>query len=127
MYYRFIIVQYLIDDKRRDYDEKMNKYDSKLDKLTEIDENMMDCIQIYNYSPNNMDSPKSQDPTTVVSSNNKAPPLEGINYPKIGGMQTLKHEISSPKFYELLIKTELNGSTGLDLNNFYNHIKICLN
>ena len=117
----------MIDDKRRDYDEKMNKYDSKLDKITAIDENMMDRIQIYNYSPNKMDSPKAQYPTTVVSSKNKAPPLEGEYYTKIGGMQTHKHKIISPKFYELLIKTELNGSTGLDLKNFYNHIKMCLN
>ena len=42
-------------------------------------------------------------------------------------MWTLKHEISSPKFYELFIKTELKGYTALDLNNFYNHINICIN
>ena len=46
---------------------------------------------------------------------------------KIGGMWTLKYEIRSPNFYELLIKTEIKGDTALDLNNFYNHIKICLN
>ena len=37
------------------------------------------------------------------------------------------HEISSPRFYELLIKTELNGDTALDLKNLYNHIKMSLN
>ena len=42
-------------------------------------------------------------------------------------MWTLKHEISSPRFYELLIKTELKGDTALDLKNFYNHIKMSLN
>ena len=39
----------------------------------------------------------------------------------------LKHEISSPKSYELLIKTELKGDTALELNNFYKHIRMCLN
>ena len=42
-------------------------------------------------------------------------------------MWTLKHEIRSPKFYVLLIKTELKYGTSLDLKNFYNHIKMCLN
>ena len=36
-------------------------------------------------------------------------------------------EISSPRFYELLIKTELKGDTALDLKNFFNHIKMSLN
>ena len=42
-------------------------------------------------------------------------------------MWNLKHEISSPKFYGLSIKTDIKVDTALDLNNFYNHIKICLN
>ena len=42
-------------------------------------------------------------------------------------MWTLKNEISSPKFYELLINTELKGYTVLDLKNFYNHINMFLN
>ena len=42
-------------------------------------------------------------------------------------MWTLKHEISSPRFYELLIKIELKGDTALDLNNYYNHVKMSLN
>ena len=52
-----------------------------------------------------MDSTKAQDPTTLVPANNNSPPLEGGNYKKIGGVWTLKHDIRSPKFYELLIKT----------------------
>ena len=63
----------------------------------------------------------------MVPDNKRSPPLEGVHYTKIGGMWTLKHEISSPKFYELLIKTEIKGDTALDLNNFYNHTKLCLN
>ena len=42
-------------------------------------------------------------------------------------MWTLKHEISLPRFYELLIKIELKGDTALDLNNFYNHAKMSIN
>ena len=42
-------------------------------------------------------------------------------------MRTLKHYISSPKFHEILIKTELKGYTALDLKNCFNHIKTCLN
>ena len=42
-------------------------------------------------------------------------------------MWTLKYEINSPKLYEVLIKTQLKGYTAMDLKNFYNNIKICLN
>ena len=67
------------------------------------------------------------DPSTVVLDNIRALPLDREHSTKIGGMWTLKDEISSPKFYELLIKTELKGDTAMDLKNFYNHIKSCLN
>ena len=55
--------------------------------------NMTDKNQNSNYSLDKMDSPKAQDPTTVVLSKNKSPPLEGRNYRKIGGMWTIKHDI----------------------------------
>ena len=55
------------------------------------------------------------------------PPFNGVHSTKNGGMWTLKHDISSRKFYELLIKRELIGYTALDLKNFYNHIKMCFN
>ena len=42
-------------------------------------------------------------------------------------MWTLKHNTSSPKFYELITKKYLKGETDLDLKNFYNHIKMFLN
>ena len=35
----------------------------------------------------------------------KAPPLEGGHSHKIGGMGTLKRDISSSKFYEIFLKT----------------------
>ena len=52
-----------------------------------------------------MDSPNSQDPTTTALSKNKAPPLGGGHSTKIGGVWTVKHDIISQKYYELLIKT----------------------
>ena len=87
----------------------------------------MDHIKISKYSPYKKDSLKVQCLGTVVPANKKAPPLEGGHSKKTGGMCTLKHGIISLKLYELLIKTELKGGTALDLKNFYNHIKMCLN
>ena len=117
----------MTDDNRQYYYEKMKKQDSKLDKITAMIEKVMDQIKISNSSPNKMDLQKAQDPTNLVSANNKSPPLECGNSTKNGGIWTLKHEIIPPKFYELLIKIELKDDTALDLKNFYNHIYICLN
>ena len=88
---------------------------------------MIDQITIYKSSPEKKYSPKSQDPTPVVPSNKKDPPLEGGHSKQIGGMSTLKHDISSTKIYELLIKIELKFNTTLSLKKFYNQIKMCLN
>ena len=84
-------------------------------------------IKMLKSSPDKKDSPKAQDPSTVVPANKKAPQLECGHSKDIFGMWTLKHEISSPKFYELLIKTETKGDTALELMNFYNKINMCLN
>ena len=40
-------------------------------------EKIMDQIKSLNYSPENMDPPKAQDPTTTFLANKNAPPLEG--------------------------------------------------
>ena len=53
---------------------------------------MMDQIKIYKSSPDNKDSPKAQDPTTVVTYNKMAPTLEGGNSTKIGGMWIHKYD-----------------------------------
>ena len=42
-------------------------------------------------------------------------------------MWTLKHEISSSKFYELLVKTEFRVDNDMELKNFYKHINKCFN
>ena len=46
---------------------------------------------------------------------------------KMGDMWNLKHDISSPKLYELLIKIEIRGDTALELNKLCNYINMCLN
>ena len=61
--------------------------------------------QIKNLSPDKVGSPKAQDYEIMIPDNKKAQPLEDVNSMKIGGMWTLKHDINSPKIYELLIKT----------------------
>ena len=77
-----------------------------------------------NSSPYNVESSKAQDSDTVVTTNNKDPPLEGVNSIKIDGIWTLKHEIVSSKLYEILIKTQIKGYTAVDLKNFYKRINI---
>ena len=84
-------------------------------------------INNLKYSSTHKYSPKPADPTTMVPANTRAPPLDGGQSTQIGGMWTLKHDIISQKFYEIIIKTEIKGETVMDLKNFYNHIKMCLN
>ena len=84
-------------------------------------------INTMSSPPTYTDTSTPPDPTTVVPANMKDPPLEGVHSTKIGSMWTLKNEISSPKFYEILIKTELKEDTDLDIKNFYNHINMCIN
>ena len=88
---------------------------------------IMNQIKTSEYSPAQKDSTKLPDPTTVVPVNGRSPPLDVGQSTKIGAMWTPKHEISSPKFYELLIQIELKVDTDIYLNNFYNHINMCLN
>ena len=54
---------------------------------------MVDHIKISKFPIDKKDSPKAQDPTTLVLANNKPPQLEGGHYTKIGGMWNLKYEI----------------------------------
>ena len=65
----------------------------------------MDQNNIPKSSPTQKDTLTTPDPTNMVRSNRKDFPLEGVHSTKIGGMWTLKHEIISPKFYDLIIKT----------------------
>ena len=135
---QFLVVQATIEANKQQDDEKQMKASEKQiktdEKLTQITENlqvltafMMDQTNISKFSPSQKDTSTAPDPTTVVKSNRMAPSLEGGNSTKMCGMWTLKHEISSQKFYELLVNIELKGEPALDLRNFYNHIKMYLN
>ena len=119
------------DEKQINIDQKQMKTDEKLTQITETPKVLkafMVCqTKNQESSPAHKDTSTPLEPTTLVPANRRAPSLEGVDSTKIGGMWTLKHEISSPKFYEILIKTELKGDTSLDIKNFYNHIKMCLN
>ena len=90
---------------------KSNKQESdeKMMNITEYFKEMLvsitDKINTLKYSPTQTDPKKPPDPTTVVTANRRAPLLDGGQSTKIGGMWTLKHDIRSPIFYELLIKT----------------------
>ena len=88
---------------------------------------IIDQINTLKYSPTKNYSPKPPESTTLVPDNRRSPPLDGGNSKNIGGMWNLKHDISPPRFYELLIKKDFKGDTSLDLNKFYNHINMCIN
>ena len=107
----------MIDYNRQSSDEKMKKYyskldkkDSKLDNITTMINHTMYQNKNSNYPPDNMYSPLTQSPNTVFLVTNKALPLESGNSTKNIYLWTLKHEISSPKFYELIINTELKAT-----------------
>ena len=121
---QFLIIQATFEANKQENDEKLRQITENIKVLTAF---MMDQTKNQKFLPAQTDTSNPLDPTTVVMGNRRVPPLGGGNSTKIGGMWTLNHEISSPKFYELCIKTELKKDTALDLNNFYNHIKICLN
>ena len=112
------IIQARIEANRQNSYDKMKNIKED---LTAMIASMMDQIKISKSSLEKKDPTKSQDPTTVVPSNKKDPPLEGGHSTKDGGMWTLKHETISPKFYELPIKTQLKVDTDMDLKNFYNY------
>ena len=54
-------------------------------------------------------------------------PPYGKTSRNIEDMRTLKHQIITPKLYELIIKGELKQDTSLYVNNFYSRVKISLN
>ena len=113
---------------KQEYDEKLIKLiEDFKEMLASTITSMMDHINNSKSLPAQSNQPKPQEPTTAVPSKKRDPPSDDGQSTKISGMLTLKHDISLPKFYELLIKTELKVETTLDLKNLYNHIKICIN
>ena len=114
---QLLVIEFTIEANKKESDKNHKKTDEKLTLLTENQKEtnekitllltamMTDKNNISKSSPAQKDTSTPPDPTTVVPTNRRATPLEGVNSTKIGGMWTLKHEISSLKFYELLIKT----------------------
>ena len=104
---------------KNDSDEKMMKLIEDFNAIIASSiTSIIDHINTSKSSPDHKDSTKPPDPTTVVPDNRRSSPLHSGNSTEIGAMWTLKHEISSPKFCELPIKTELKVDTALDLKNF---------
>ena len=131
---QFLIVKATVEANRKYTDEKQMNTDEKLTKVTEDPKfltatitSMIDQTKFFKFSPAQKDESNPQYPTTVVPDNTRDPPLDGGHSSKIGGMWNLKHDISPPKLYELIINTELKGDTDLYPKNFYNHINMCLN
>ena len=109
---------------KQESDEKMTQFTLKFEKLFAV---ILNQLKTLEYSPTQKNKSNPSDTTTVVPDNRRDKPLNGVHYNKMCGMWTLKHDISSPKFYELLLNIELKGETDLDLRKFYNNIKMCLN
>ena len=131
---QFPIIQAIIESNIQYTDEKLMNTDEKLTNiiedfkvLTATITSIMDHTNNSKFSPAQKDISNPSDPTTMVSYNRKAPPLDGGHSTKIRDMWTLKNDISSPKLYELLIKTELKGYIALDIKNLYKHINISIN
>ena len=128
---QFLAIRATIEAKKQETDNNHKETTENIKQLTEILNQvlseMKDKNNISKSSPSQKDTSTPPDPTTTVQTNRKAPPLEGGISENIGGMWTLKHDIRSPRFYELLTKIKLKGDTALDIKNFYNHIKMSLN
>ena len=136
---QLLVIEVTIEDNKQESDKNHKETADKItlptEKQNETNETLKLIMATMNKDKNNISksSPSQKDtltppePTTRVQTNKRSPPLEGGISKNIGGMWTLKHEISLPIFYELIIKTELKGDTALDIKNFYNHIKMSLN
>ena len=70
---QLLIMQATIEANRQYYHEKMNHL---TEDLTVMTTSKMDHITASKSLPEKMDSPKAQDPTTVVPANKRVPPLE---------------------------------------------------
>ena len=121
---QFILIQTTIEHNKQEMKFEIKAITETLKVFTT---SMMYQTNVPKYSPSHKDTLTPLDPTKVVPTNRVATPLEGDHSTKMGCMWTLKHDIISPKFYEILLKTELKGDTALDIKNFFNHIKMCLN
>ena len=76
-------------------DEKLTNITEDLKVLTKTITSMMDQTKNPKFSSSQKDTSNPPDPITMVPTNNRATPLDGGHYTKIGGMWTVKHDISS--------------------------------
>ena len=97
----FLIVQASTDKRYSEFIEINSDMKKKYSEFTKInfDISYINTIftQVMSYKrlsqPGNMESPKGQDPDTVVRTNMKYPSLEGGNYTKIGGIWALNYDL----------------------------------
>ena len=77
---QFIIMQATIESNKQDIKAKNQDYDERMMKLTQdfkaILTPIMDHISTLKYFPTENDSTKAPNPTTVVLSNRRDPPLD---------------------------------------------------
>ena len=105
----FLFIESTIEANKQEADKNHKETNEKLTLLTDnlqvFTALMIDKTNISKSSPSQKNTLTLPYYTTMVPTNNMDTMLEGEHSTKIRGMWTLKHEISSPKFYELLIKT----------------------
>ena len=112
------IIQYLIDDNNKSSAKTHKTLWSDINNPKKIMAQIM--VKMEKLSSEKVEPSKSQDTENVVPANKKYQTLEGGHSTRKYGMWDIKHEIISPKFYELITKIELKRDTALYLNNFYN-------
>ena len=105
---QFLTMQSTIESDRQESDEKITNLTFDLKEIITLTiKSMMAWNNNSKSSQDKKDSPKPPEPTYVVPTNRRSPPLDDVHNTRIGGMWTLNHDISSPKLYELIFKTEL--------------------
>ena len=104
-------MKYIIEANKKEIKSNKQDSDEKIMKLTEYIKAMVAAITHHinslKFSPTEKDSLNPLDPTTVVPAKMMAPTLDSGQFTKSGGIWNLKHDIISPKLFELLIKIEL--------------------
>ena len=107
---QFLTIESTIEVNKQEANRNQVKTYAKLINITEdlqkLTTLMMDQANISKSSSAQKDTSATPDTTTTVQTNKRAPPLERGISDKIRGIWTLKHEMRSPKFYEILIKIE---------------------
>ena len=106
---QFLAIEATIESNKQEADKNHKDTTENIKQIIEtinqvLAETKKDKNNISKSSPVHKDTSTPPDPITTVQTNRRVPPLEGGISENIGGMWTLKHEISSPRLYELLIK-----------------------